>query len=145
MSGPNGSWCLNLDNSDPSDVKQKRLPETNGFVEEFMLLTNTSVAKKFWKSFPQTAVLWYVSEPLCTSSWESNHAPFVRRQLPPTQETSSYSVEAGWCWTCGAQGCWLRHHIFATLVCRFIARTILVVVGPKKALEVCRPTDIVVI
>lgn len=45
------------ESSDPIDVEQKQLLETNSLVEEFMLLANCSVAAKIQDSFPQTAVL----------------------------------------------------------------------------------------
>ncbi|KAJ3937450.1 MAG: RNB-domain-containing protein [Lentinula lateritia] len=45
------------ESSDPIDVEQKELRETNSLVEEFMLLANISVARKIEESFPQTAVL----------------------------------------------------------------------------------------
>jgi exosome complex exonuclease DIS3/RRP44 len=45
------------ESSDPIDVEQKEMKETNSLVEEFMLLANTSVAKKIQETFPQTAVL----------------------------------------------------------------------------------------
>jgi exosome complex exonuclease DIS3/RRP44 len=45
------------ESSDPIDVEQKALRETNSLVEEFMLLANISVAKKIQDAFPQTAVL----------------------------------------------------------------------------------------
>ncbi|EIM90480.1 RNB-domain-containing protein [Stereum hirsutum FP-91666 SS1] len=45
------------ESSDPIDVEQKELRETNSLVEEFMLLANISVAKKIQETFPQTAVL----------------------------------------------------------------------------------------
>lgn len=45
------------ESSDPIDVEQKEMRETNSLVEEFMLLANISVAKKIWEAFPQTAVL----------------------------------------------------------------------------------------
>jgi len=48
------------ESSDPIDVEQKELRETNSLVEEFMLLANVSVAKKIDEVFPQTAVLRYV-------------------------------------------------------------------------------------
>lgn len=49
------------ESSDPIDVEQKELRETNSLVEEFMLLANISVAKKIQETFPQTAVLRFVS------------------------------------------------------------------------------------
>jgi exosome complex exonuclease DIS3/RRP44 len=45
------------ESSDPIDVEQKELYETNSLVEEFMLLANISVAQKIQEAFPQTAVL----------------------------------------------------------------------------------------
>ncbi|KAH8092215.1 RNB-domain-containing protein [Cristinia sonorae] len=45
------------ESSDPVDVEQKQLLETNSLVEEFMLLANISVARKIQETFPQTAVL----------------------------------------------------------------------------------------
>ncbi|KZT19844.1 RNB-domain-containing protein [Neolentinus lepideus HHB14362 ss-1] len=45
------------ESSDPIEVEQKELRETNSLVEEFMLLANISVAKKIQDTFPQTAVL----------------------------------------------------------------------------------------
>ncbi|KAF9266998.1 RNB-domain-containing protein [Marasmius fiardii PR-910] len=45
------------ESSDPIDVEQKELRETNSLVEEFMLLANVSVARKIEEGFPQTAVL----------------------------------------------------------------------------------------
>ena len=45
------------ESSDPIDVEQKELRETNSLVEEFMLLANISVARKIQETFPQTAVL----------------------------------------------------------------------------------------
>ena len=47
------------ESSDPVDVEQKELRETNSLVEEFMLLANISVAQKIQDTFPQTAVLRY--------------------------------------------------------------------------------------
>jgi exosome complex exonuclease DIS3/RRP44 len=47
------------ESSDPIDVEQKEMRETNSLVEEFMLLANISVAKKIQETFPQTAVLRY--------------------------------------------------------------------------------------
>lgn len=45
------------ESSDPVDVEQKTLFETNSLVEEFMLLANISVARRIHEAFPQTAVL----------------------------------------------------------------------------------------
>jgi len=45
------------ESSEPIDVEQKELRETNSLVEEFMLLANVSVAAKIEEVWPQTAVL----------------------------------------------------------------------------------------
>ncbi|KAI0341128.1 RNB-domain-containing protein [Trametopsis cervina] len=45
------------ESSDPIDVEQKEMRETNSLVEEFMLLANISVAKKIQETFPLTSVL----------------------------------------------------------------------------------------
>ncbi|KAG6817260.1 hypothetical protein H0H87_010921 [Tephrocybe sp. NHM501043] len=45
------------ESSEPIDVEQKEMRETNSLVEEFMLLANISVATKIQETFPQTAVL----------------------------------------------------------------------------------------
>jgi exosome complex exonuclease DIS3/RRP44 len=49
------------ESSDPIDVEQKELRETNSLVEEFMLLANVSVARKIEEGWPGTAVLRCVS------------------------------------------------------------------------------------
>lgn len=56
------------ESSDPIDVEQKELCETNSLVEEFMLLANVSVAKKIDEVFPQTAVLRCVAPFACILS-----------------------------------------------------------------------------
>jgi len=45
------------ESSAPVDVEQKALFETNSLVEEFMLLANTSVARRIYEAFPTTGVL----------------------------------------------------------------------------------------
>ena len=45
------------ESSDPIDVEQKTMYQTNSLVEEFMLLANISVAERIYEQFPQTAVL----------------------------------------------------------------------------------------
>lgn len=45
------------ESSDPVDVEQKTMYQTNSLVEEFMLLANISVAQRIYEQFPQTAVL----------------------------------------------------------------------------------------
>ena|SRR5260370_30550303 len=49
------------ESSDPVDVEQKPLYETNSLVEEFMLLANISVVKRIQETFPLTAVLRFVT------------------------------------------------------------------------------------
>ncbi|WFD30359.1 exosome catalytic subunit dis3 [Malassezia sp. CBS 17886] len=45
------------ESSAPIDVEQKEMLETNSLVEEFMLLANTSVARRIYEAYPTTAVL----------------------------------------------------------------------------------------
>ena len=45
------------ESSAPIDVEQKEVLETNSLVEEFMLLANTSVARRIYEAYPTTAVL----------------------------------------------------------------------------------------
>lgn len=45
------------ESTEPIDVEQKQLLETNSLVEEFMLLANITVAKRIYEQFPATAVL----------------------------------------------------------------------------------------
>jgi len=45
------------ESSAPIDVEQKEMRETNSLVEEFMLLANTSVARRIYEAYPTTAVL----------------------------------------------------------------------------------------
>lgn len=49
------------ESSDPIDVEQKEMRETNSLVEEFMLLANISVARKIQETFPLTSVLRYAT------------------------------------------------------------------------------------
>ena len=54
--------------SDPlTDVKTKASLATNSLVEEFMLLANTTVARKIFASFPQTALLRRHASPPATN------------------------------------------------------------------------------
>mmetsp|Transcript_35375 Transcript_35375/g.82717 ORF Transcript_35375/g.82717 Transcript_35375/m.82717 type:complete len:986 (-) Transcript_35375:87-3044(-) len=48
---------LDSETSDPTDVAEYQLRETNKLIEELMLLANTSVAKKILSDFPQFSVL----------------------------------------------------------------------------------------
>jgi exosome complex exonuclease DIS3/RRP44 len=50
------------ESSDPIDVEQKELRETNSLVGEFTLLANISVAMKIQGTFPQTAVLNFAKD-----------------------------------------------------------------------------------
>lgn len=45
------------ESTEPIDVEQKEMRETNSLVEEFMLLANISVAQRIYDQFPHTAVL----------------------------------------------------------------------------------------
>lgn len=45
------------ESTEPINVEQKEMKETNSLVEEFMLLANISVASKIEGTFPQSAVL----------------------------------------------------------------------------------------
>jgi exosome complex exonuclease DIS3/RRP44 len=69
------------ESSDPIDVEQKEMRETNSLVEEFMLLANISVAKKIQETFPQTAVLRY--EHFCLKKDRFTDLSTGRRHLPP--------------------------------------------------------------
>jgi len=70
------------ESSDPIDVEQKELRETDSLVEEFMLLANISVARKIQETFPQTSVLRYVF--VSFQSYLSRfHVFWCRRHMPP--------------------------------------------------------------
>ena len=60
------------ESSDPIDVEQKEMRETNSLVEEFMLLANISVAQKIQETFPQTAVLRSVSPLVSSGGFKSS-------------------------------------------------------------------------
>ncbi|WFD34393.1 exosome catalytic subunit dis3 [Malassezia cuniculi] len=51
------------ESSAPVDVETKALFETNSLVEEFMLLANTSVARRIYEAYPASAVLRRHGEP----------------------------------------------------------------------------------
>ena len=68
------------ESSDPVDVQQKELRETNSLVEEFMLLANISVARKIQETFPQTAVLRLVHTP-------PSHIMLLQAKDLPTGDT----------------------------------------------------------
>ena len=70
------------ESSDPIDVEQKEMRETNSLVEEFMLLANISVARKIQETFPQTSVLRCVFG-LFESYLPSFNVFLCRRHMPP--------------------------------------------------------------
>jgi exosome complex exonuclease DIS3/RRP44 len=61
LSSPEVRFKLEHDSQDPVDLELKELKETNALVEEFMLLANISVAKEIFRTFPEVAVLRFVS------------------------------------------------------------------------------------
>jgi exosome complex exonuclease DIS3/RRP44 len=69
------------ESSEPIDVEQKEMLETNSLVEEFMLLANCSVAKKIEETFPQTAVLRRHGEPPKTNFENLDDLLFKRRGM----------------------------------------------------------------
>ncbi|MCJ1383103.1 exosome catalytic subunit dis3 [Xylographa soralifera] len=74
--------------SDPMDVKTKEMLDTNSLVEEFMLLTNTSVAGKIYSAFPQTALLRRHAAPPKTNFEELANQLKVKRGLELKTESS---------------------------------------------------------
>lgn len=71
------------ESSDPVEVEQKALFETNSLVEEFMLLANISVAQRIYEQFPQTAVL-RCAIPTLTRSWTDRCPDDTLRRPRPT-------------------------------------------------------------
>ncbi|XP_031850176.2 exosome complex exonuclease RRP44-like protein Dis3 [Nomia melanderi] len=63
LASPEIRFHVDDETHDPIDVEAKKLKETNSMVEEFMLLANTSVAKKIVEEFPECAVLRRHPEP----------------------------------------------------------------------------------
>ncbi|KAI3385920.1 hypothetical protein SNEBB_005789 [Seison nebaliae] len=57
LASPDVRFDLDSETNDPVSVKAKQMLETNGMVEEFMLLANISAAKKIYEVFPQSACL----------------------------------------------------------------------------------------
>ena len=70
------------ESSDPIDVEQKEMRETNSLVEEFMLLANISVAQKIQEAFPQTAVLRRHMPPPKTNFEKLQDILLKRRGIP---------------------------------------------------------------
>lgn len=85
------------ESSDPIDVEQKEMRETNSLVEEFMLLANISVARKIQESFPQTAVLRYVPKhwSLYTRSFTYIVLGVICLRRPPTSRSFKIYCENG--------------------------------------------------
>ncbi|KAH9476796.1 Exosome complex exonuclease dis3 [Psilocybe cubensis] len=81
------------ESSDPIDVEQKELRETNSLVEEFMLLANISVAKKIEETFPQTAVLRRHLPPPRTN-FEKLQDILMKRKGMPLDVSSSGALAA---------------------------------------------------
>ncbi len=110
------------ESSDPIDVEQKELRETNSLVEEFMLLANISVAKKIQETFPHTAVLRGVPNhgggvSRCADSrWGCVDVIF--RHLGRISNSSKIYCrsERGWTWMYPALGLWPLHWINASFV-----------------------------
>lgn len=73
LASPEIRFQVDSETHDPIDVKAKELRETNSMVEEFMLLANTSVAKKIVEEFPECAMLRRHPEPP-----QSNFDPLVK-------------------------------------------------------------------
>ncbi|KAM0791799.1 hypothetical protein ACM66B_004062 [Microbotryomycetes sp. NB124-2] len=76
------------ESSDPVDVEQKALYETNSLVEEFMLLANISVAQRIYEQFPQTAVLRRHAAPPKTNFEVLQDVLAKRRGIPLDVSTS---------------------------------------------------------
>ncbi|KAJ8027840.1 Exosome complex exonuclease RRP44 [Holothuria leucospilota] len=57
LASPEIRFNIDSETHDPIDVQEKMIRETNSMVEEFMLLANTSVAKKILKDFTKSALL----------------------------------------------------------------------------------------
>jgi exosome complex exonuclease DIS3/RRP44 len=74
------------ESSDPIDVEQKELRETNSLVEEFMLLANISVATKIQETFPQTAVLRFAKDPHALISQRVDFLVFFKTASTPTSD-----------------------------------------------------------
>jgi exosome complex exonuclease DIS3/RRP44 len=62
LASPEVKVQMDTETSDPIDIQNKELLETNSLVEEFMLLANISVAKRIYEHFNDTAMLRYFLE-----------------------------------------------------------------------------------
>lgn len=70
------------ESTEPIDVEQKALYETNHLVEEFMLLANISVAQRIYEQYPQTAVLRRHAAPPKTNFEQLQDVLATRRNMP---------------------------------------------------------------
>lgn len=73
LASPEIRFEVDSETHDPIDVQAKKLRETNSMVEEFMLLANTSVAKKIVQDFPECSMLRRHPEPP-----QANFDPLVK-------------------------------------------------------------------
>ncbi|KAK4132616.1 RNB-domain-containing protein [Trichocladium antarcticum] len=88
LSSPEVKVQMESETSDPIDVKTKELLDTMSLVEEFMLLANTSVARKIHEAFPQTAILRRHGAPPKTNFDELADQLRVKRGLDLSVESS---------------------------------------------------------
>ncbi|KAK4110511.1 RNB-domain-containing protein [Canariomyces notabilis] len=88
LSSPEVKVQMESETSDPIDVKTKELLDTMSLVEEFMLLANSSVARKIYEAFPQTAILRRHGAPPKTNFDELANQLKVKRGLDLSVESS---------------------------------------------------------
>ncbi|KAL2262977.1 hypothetical protein VTK26DRAFT_8766 [Humicola hyalothermophila] len=88
LSSPEVKVQMESETSDPIDVKTKELLDTMSLVEEFMLLANTSVARRIYEAFPQTAILRRHGAPPKTNFDELANQLRVKRGLELSVESS---------------------------------------------------------
>ncbi|KAK0729349.1 hypothetical protein B0T21DRAFT_370880 [Apiosordaria backusii] len=88
LSSPEVKVQMESETSDPIDVKTKVHLDTMSLVEEFMLLANTSVARRIYEAFPQTAILRRHGAPPKTNFDELANQLKVKRGLDLSVESS---------------------------------------------------------
>ncbi|KAK4232259.1 putative mitotic control protein [Podospora fimiseda] len=88
LSSPEVKVQMESETSDPIDVKTKVLLDTMSLVEEFMLLANTSVARRIHEAFPQTAILRRHGAPPKTNFDELANQLKVKKGLDLSVESS---------------------------------------------------------
>ncbi|VBB72677.1 Putative mitotic control protein [Podospora comata] len=88
LSSPEVKVQMESETSDPIDVKTKVHLDTMSLVEEFMLLANTSVARRIYEAFPQTAILRRHGAPPKTNFDELSNQLKVKRGLDLSVESS---------------------------------------------------------